>query len=152
MEIWIDGDACPREVRGVIYKAALRTKTFVNYIANKVHNIPKLNILRMIVVEGSLDAADSYIVANLSEGDLVITSDILFADEALKKKAYVINTRGDEFHSHNIGEKIATRNLLSELRDQGVVSSYTHSFNKRDLQMFAQGFDRLLNKALRSKK
>ena len=149
MEIWIDGDACPREVKTIVFKASQRTKTKVNYIANSLHrNLPVSPLVQVLVVSGLFDAADSHILDNLSDKDLVITGDIPLAYEAIKRHAVVITPRGELLTTESIGEKIALRNLREELRQGGLIRGGPQAFNEKDKKNFAQIFDKILTHGL----
>ena len=116
MIIWIDGDSCPKEIKEIVYKTAIRKNLKLNYIANSYHRIPQNQLFSLVIVDRSPDSADQHIIDNLDTGDIVITSDIPLAYEAVLKKASVISPRGEGFTESNIREKLATRDLMQELR------------------------------------
>ena len=93
-KIFIDADGCP--VKDETYKVAERYQLHVIVVANKSLNIPLSPILEMKVVSGNFDAADDWIVENCSNGDIVITADILLAERCVKKLARVLGHKGDE--------------------------------------------------------
>lgn len=144
MVIWIDGDACPREITELVYKAALRTKTPLNFIANSYRKIPRNPLFRFVLVNRSPDAADDYIVENLERDDVVITSDIPLAYEALSKKAYVMNAKGEAFTENNIRERLSMRDLMTDLRSSGLVTGGPRAFSPKDKMNFANALDRVL--------
>lgn len=146
MVIWIDGDACPREVTELVYSAAIRTKTSLNYIANSYRKIPGNSLFRFVLVSRSPDAADDYIVENLKAEDIVITSDIPFAYEALQKKAYVMNSKGETFTENNIRDRLSTRDLMHDLRSSGLITGGPKAYSPRDKMNFANALDRALAK------
>lgn len=84
ISIYIDADACP--VKDETYKVAARyqIKTFV--VANQFQNVPFDRLIEMKVVNGNFDAADDWIVDQVTHRDIVITSDILLADRCIKKR------------------------------------------------------------------
>ncbi len=71
------------------------------------------------MVPSGPDAADDYLVEHAEPGDLVICSDIPLADRLVKKGVVALDPRGREFDERNMGERLALRNLFSDLRDQG---------------------------------
>lgn len=144
MIIWIDGDACPREVKELVFKQAIKTKTPLKYIANTYHRIPTNPLFDLVVVEKTPDSADEHIVSHLSEGDLLITQDIPLAYEAVLKKANVISTKGEVYTEANIRDRLSTRDLMEQLRSSGLVSGGPSGFSQKDKANFANAFDRLL--------
>ena len=152
LEIWIDGDACPTPIKEVIYKAALRTKTLVNFVANRAQALPRSPLIKMIVVEQRLDSADEFIVKHIKEKDIVITADILFAEAALKRNAFVISPRGELFSESNIADKVASQSLMSQLRSLDPSAGGGQApFSLQDKKAFSDHFDRILQKSLRRK-
>ena len=144
MVIWIDGDSCPKDIKEVVYKAAIRTKTKLNYIANSYHKIPQNELFHFVLVDRSFDAADTHILENIQQKDIVITSDIPFAYEAVIKKAYVLNSRGEHYTEENIRDRLATRDLMEELRSGGMVSGGPRPLNTQDKTKFANALDKIL--------
>ena len=53
--IWIDGDACPREIKDIVYRASQRKSLKVNVVANSYQKIPRSLWVTLIVVEKGLD-------------------------------------------------------------------------------------------------
>lgn len=150
LEIWIDGDACPREIKEMVYKSAQRTGVIVHYIANRPHQLPRFSFLRSHVVSRDPDAADDHIVENIHSGDIVITSDIPLAHAALQKYAAVISPRGENYTMANIGDRLATRNLMEQLRQTGQVTGGPSEFGAKEKKNFAAIFDRLLTKGIQA--
>ena len=149
-KIWIDADACPLAIKEVVFKAAQRTKTPATLVANSQMRIPSSEYISLVVVEKGADVADAYIVDHCSSKDLVITADIPLADLIVQKKALAINPRGKIYTADSIKEALSIRNFMDDMRSAGMVSGGPPPFNPKDVQAFANGFDRLLTKALRA--
>ena len=147
MQIWIDADACPNTVKDIIFRASERTKTQVIVVANKPIKIPLTGLVSTIQVPQGFDMADERILEKLMQGDLVITGDIPFADAAINKGALVIDPRGDLYDKENIKARLATRNLMEELRNAGAIISGPKPLSLRDRQAFANKIDRILTQA-----
>jgi uncharacterized protein YaiI (UPF0178 family) len=81
----------------------------------------------------------------------VITADIPLAARCLEKGAVVIGPGGRPFTEENIGEVVATRDLLSELRETGEVTGGPPPFGKKDRSRFLQRLDEAVH-AIRRKK
>jgi uncharacterized protein YaiI (UPF0178 family) len=104
----------------------------------------------MIVCDATPDAADNYIVENASENDIVITRDIPMASRLIEKNITTINDRGLLFTTENIREKLSLRNFNKELYDNGILSEKTSTFSKKDVNNFANCFDREIQKKLKA--
>jgi hypothetical protein len=61
--------------------------------------------------------------------------------------AQALNPRGELYTNDNVGERLAVRNLLDELRGGGMVTGGPANFNPKDRQAFANQLDRWLAKA-----
>jgi len=87
------------------------------------------------------DAADDWIAAHVTADDLVITADIPLAARCLEKEAFVLGSTGKPFTQDNIGSALATRELLSGLRDLGEVTGGPPPIKKADRSRFLQQLD-----------
>lgn len=141
-KIFVDADACP--VKNEIYKVAQRYDLSVILVSNAPLQIPKHPKIRAVVVSERLDAADNWIVDQIQSHDIVITEDIPLAGRCLAKQAEVIGTRGQEFNETAIGSALASREILSHLRDQGVVTGGPRPFLDRDRSLFLQRLDQTI--------
>jgi uncharacterized protein YaiI (UPF0178 family) len=97
------------------------------------------------VVAQGMDAADDWIVENVEADDIVVTADVPLAARCVGKGAYVLGPTGKPFTDDNIGNTLATRNLLSELRELGEITGGPPPFSKRDRSTFLQGLDKAVN-------
>ena len=150
MQIWVDADACPVKVREVIYKASQRVRATVVLVANKNMYFPQSSLLSLVVVGSQFDAADHYIVDNSSAGDLAITSDIILASALVDKEVSVVSSSGKVYNKENVKEAHAMRNLFQELREGRLIQGGPPPFGPKDLQNFANAFDRELTRLMRA--
>ncbi len=90
------------------------------------------------------DAADDWIVENVQPDDIVITADIPLADRCLKKGASVIGSTGKPFTEANIGDAVATRDLMSDLRGAGEITGGPSPLTQRDRSRFLQQLDQVI--------
>lgn len=144
--IWIDGDACPKAIKEIIFKAAKRTKTLCILVANHFQAIPSSPFIKRMMVEQGFDKADDAIAEAVTASDIVITNDLPLADECLQKGAFVISPRGERFNQDTIKQKLAMRDLNENLRSSGIHSGGPKQMSKSDVMQFANQLDRLLNK------
>ena len=142
-KIIVDADACP--VKDEIYKVARRYGLKVILVANSWLNHPGGKQIELVVVEKDQDSADDWIARQAARGDIVITGDIPLAARGLDNGARVLGHRGREFTQDNVGEALATRHLLTQLRDQGTMLGGPQPFVKKDRSQFLQKLDQLVN-------
>ena len=137
--IYVDADACP--VKEEVYRVARRYGLAVTLVANAPQRVPADESFTLVVVRGGMDAADDWIAEHAGEGDIVITADIPLAARSLRNGARVIGTTGRPFTEDNVGAALATREILSELRGAGEITSGPKPFEKRDRSRFLQSLD-----------
>jgi uncharacterized protein YaiI (UPF0178 family) len=139
LHIYVDADACP--VKQEVYLVASRYRLDVTLVANSWMQIPNERWISLEVVEGGFDAADDWIVEHVQPHDIVITADIPLASRCLQEGSRVIGPTGKPFTEDNIGEAVATRDLLSELRGAGEITGGPRPLKKRDRSRFLQQLD-----------
>lgn len=147
MQIWVDADACPGEIKELLFRAAKRTETKVTLVANQGMHTPRSEFIDSLIVPAGLDVADKRIVELLEPGDLVITADIPLAADVVAKGGQALNPRGELYTDKNIGERLAVRNMLDEMRSGGQITGGPANFSDKDRQRFANQLDRWLTAA-----
>jgi hypothetical protein len=146
MQILVDADACPAAIKELLYRAAMRRSVTVTLVANQQIHIPKSEYIDRIVVRAGMNVADRRIVELLEPGDLVVTADIPLAADVVAKGGQALNPRGELYTDSNVGERLAVRNMLDELRGGGQITGGPPNFNAKDKQAFANQLDRWLTK------
>lgn len=144
MRIWVDADACPAAIKEILYRAAGRREIEVILVANKPLHTPRSPWIRAVQVPGGFDVADRHIAEQVEKGDVVITADVPLAAKAIERGGHAINPRGELYTAENIGERLAVRDFMDELRSGGTITGGPSSFGKRDREKFANQLDRLL--------
>ena len=142
LEVYIDADACP--VKDEIYRVAERYGLKVWVVANGWMRVPDSPMIERVTVTEGLDVADDWIVTHAGLGDVVVTSDIPLADRCVKKGARVLAPNGRPFTPELIGNDLATRNLLTELRDTGQIRGGGRPFGKQDRSRFLGALDNMI--------
>lgn len=137
--IYVDADACP--VKEEVYRVAERYGLRVILVANSRMRTPPEDRIVLVIVNDQFDAADDYIVDHLVEDDIVISGDIPLAARCLEKGARVIPPTGRPFTEDNIGDALATRDLLSQLRATGILAGGPAPFRKKDRSLFLHSLD-----------
>lgn len=145
MKIWIDADAAPRDVKEIVYRAAKRLELETVLVANQRLQVPPGNeFISSVRVQGGPDEADRYIADHAEPHDLAITADIPLAAILVEKRVTVIDPRGDEYTSENVGERLAVRDFMDGLRGAGVETGGAKPYGPKDKQNFAGALDRVL--------
>ena len=146
--VWVDADACPRAIKDVLYRAAEKRQLQLVLVANQFLQVPPSQFISTLQVPAGFDVADNAIVERMNPGDLVITGDIPLADEVISKKGTALTPRGTIYTAENIKDHLNRRDMLDELRGSGVVTGGPPALDKKDVQIFANGLDRLLTRAM----
>ncbi len=149
MRVWIDADACPKAAKDQVVKFALKRHFEVLLVAGQSQTKPAFALVRLIVVPSGPDAADDYLVEHAVPGELVICSDVPLADRLVKKGVAALDPRGREFDTGNMGERLAVRNLFTDLREQGQVGGGQGPYGEKEKQAFANSLDRILTRLAR---
>ena len=149
MKIWVDADACPVVIKDILFKAAERTQIPMTLVANHAIRIPSSKIINFMQVSHGFDVADDEIVSRLNAGDLVITSDIPLADEAITKGATCLSPRGELYTKANIKSRLNMRDFMDSLRSSGVDTGGPPALNQGDRKEFANHLDRILTKYIK---
>lgn len=150
LRIWVDADSCPRRVRDVIQRAAARTGVPAVFVANR--DVPGIEGAesKLVKVGRFEGAADEHILEHSTPRDLIVTRDIPLARRLVDRGNTVLNDRGDIFTNENVGERLSLRNFMYHLRSVGLLSVGERSFSAKEVQSFANSFDRELTRLLRN--
>ena len=148
LHIFVDADACP--VKQEVYRVAGRFRLEVTLVANSWMRVPDERWIALEVVEDGFDAADDWIVEHVQPDDIVITADIPLAGRCIKKGARVVSPTGKPLTEDNIGMAVATRDLMSELRNAGEITGGPPPLTKRDRSRFLEQLDNVIQSIRRS--
>lgn len=152
MRIYVDADGFPKAAKDILIKAALRRGVPVVFVANKPIRCGTSKLFSSLLVPGGPDIADDHIVEMVAPGDLVVTADIPLADRAVAKGAFALNPRGKLYTEENIKDRLALRDLLCDLRNDGLMTGGPPAFSRKDSQTFANQLDRFLARYLKGEK
>jgi len=144
LDVFVDADACP--VKQEVFRVAKRYGLKVILVSNSWMRIPASSWLELVVVDKGPDVADDWIVERAGKDDIVISGDIPLASRCLKKGAAVIGNTGRPFTENNIGDVLSLRNLLTDLREQGMITGGPKPFAKKDRSRFLQALDETIVK------
>lgn len=137
--IYVDADACP--VKAEIYRVAERHGVKVYVVSNSFMAIPRDPMIERVIVSDGFDAADDWIAERVHRGDIVVTADIPLASRCVKAGADAISPTGRAFTEASIGNTLATRNLMEELRQAGQTTGGPRPFSPKDRSAFLSTLD-----------
>lgn len=142
--IFVDADACP--VKDEVYKVAWRHEVPVTLVANSHLRIPDHPLISRVTVSDGFDAADDWIAERAGPATIIITADILLADRCLKSGATVLAPNGKPFTGSGIGNAVAVRAIMADLRAGAVGSAVggPPPFTKADRSRFLSELDTAL--------
>ncbi len=146
MKIWVDADACPVVIKEILFRAAQRHGVLLTLVANQPLRIPPSRHIKFLHVASGFDVADHEIVKQLDMGDLVITSDIPLAAEAIEKGAHALNPRGELYSPDTIRARLTMRDFMDTLRGSGIHTGGPPTLNQSDRKAFADHLNRLLTR------
>jgi len=131
-------------VKQEVYRVARRYGLRVKLVANSQMYIPGEDWLELVVVSDRFNAADDWIVEHIIKNDIVVSGDVPLASRCLEKGARVLGYKGHVFTEDSIGGALATRDLMSHLRDIGMMTGGPAPFTKRDRFRFLQSLDGII--------
>ena len=143
--IFVDSDACP--VKEEVYRVAGRYGLHVFVVSNRMMAVPASALIERVVVDAGPDVADDWIADHIAAGDIAITADIPLAARCVEKGAYVLEPKGRLLDKDAIGMALAMRNLMTDLRSAGVMTSGSAAFGKADRSRFLSELDTVVVKA-----
>ncbi len=141
----MDADACP--VMKEIEQVATRHNIKVIFVSNGGIRPSQNPIIKIVVVNSGLDKADKYIIDEISDGDIAITGDIPLAAMVIENGGQVIKNNGELITENNIGNLLAMRNLMTDLRAADPFHTQAHKqFSKKNRSSFADTLEKLIQK------
>ncbi|WP_138466895.1 YaiI/YqxD family protein [Poseidonocella sp. HB161398] len=147
--LYVDADACP--VKAEAERVAVRLNVPMKLVCNGGLRPPAHPLVELVIVPEGPDAADQWIAARCGTGDVVVTSDLVLADRCLKAGALVIQHDGEILSMANIGGRLATRDLMADLRAADPFrQGGGRPFGKAERSRFLTGLDRAMAQARRA--
>ncbi|MEM9058893.1 MAG: YaiI/YqxD family protein [Pseudomonadota bacterium] len=149
--IFIDADACP--VRGEALKVADRHKVQVFVVSNGGIRPDPHPLVETVIVPDGADEADKWIADRIEPGDICVTGDIPLAARLIENGGTVLKHNGESLTARNIGNALATRDLMADLRAANPLNQGGggKGFTKQDRSRFLDTLDRMIRSALRVK-
>jgi hypothetical protein len=147
--VFVDADACP--VRAEAERVAARHGVALVIVSNGGIRPSDNPLVEVVIVPEGPDAADRWIAGRIGPGDVCVTADIPLAARCIEAGAAALRPDGDVFTAANIGQRLAMRDLMADLRaaDPLGAGGGGRPFSKADRARFLDALERLLRAARR---
>ncbi len=144
--IYVDADACP--VKPEAERVATRAGVKLFFVSNGGLRPSQNPLVEMVYVPDGPDVADMWIAERAGPGDVVVTSDIPLAAKCIEAGAQVVKHNGEVLNARNIGNVLATRDLMADLRAADPFrQGGGAAFSKADRSRFLGALDRAVRAA-----
>lgn len=147
--LYVDADACPVKDEAVRVAGRHGLKVFI--VSNGGIRPRREPLVETVIVGDAPDAADDWIAERAGRGDVVVTGDIPLAARAVASGARVLKPNGQAITEAGAGEALATRNLMTHLRETGAVTGGPAPFTRRDRSRFLDALETTLRAAMRDR-
>ncbi|HRO15683.1 MAG TPA: YaiI/YqxD family protein [Paracoccus sp. (in: a-proteobacteria)] len=146
MVIYVDADACP--VKTEIERVGTRHRLRVVIVSNGGIRPSENPLVETVIVPEGPDEADKWIADRAGSGDVVITGDIPLAAKCVAAGAQVLKHDGEALNAENIGNVLATRDLMADLRAADPFrQGGGRGFTKADRSRFLDALERAVRRA-----
>ena len=152
MKIWVDADACPAAIKEILFRTAKRLQVETTLVANGGMQIPESPFIRLLTVPHGADEADHRIIELIKKDDLVVTGDIPLASRVVEKGGIAIGTRGQLYDDASVHGRLATRNLMEQIRSAGMETKGPKPLDRKDVQAFSNQLDKFLTRRLKAER
>jgi len=148
--IYVDADACP--VKAEVERVGTRHGTKMFIVSNGGLRPSPNPLVENIIVPDGPDVADMWIAERAGRGDVVITGDIPLAAKCVEAGARVLKHNGEALTEANIGNVLATRDLMADLRAADPFrQGGGKAFSKADRSRFLDALEREMQRFKREK-
>ncbi|MGR3461714.1 MAG: YaiI/YqxD family protein [Roseovarius sp.] len=147
--IYIDADACP--VKDEAERVATRHGLRMFLVSNGGLRPSRNPLVETVIVPDGPDVADKWIAERAGAGDVVVTGDIPLAAKCVEAGALVLKHNGEALTRANIGNVLATRDLMADLRAADPFrQGGGKGFTKADRSRFLDALERAVRNAGRA--
>ncbi len=147
MALYIDADACP--VKQEAERVATRHRLQMYVVSNGGLRPSQNPLVENVIVSEGADVADMWIADRCGPGDVVVTGDIPLAAKCIEAGARVLRHNGERFTEANIGQQLAMRDLMADLRAANPLGAGGggKAFSKSDRSRFLDALEREIRAA-----
>jgi uncharacterized protein YaiI (UPF0178 family) len=144
--LYIDADACP--VKAEAEKVATRHRIKMYVVSNGGLRPSQNPFVETVIVPDGPDVADMWIAERCGPGDVVVTGDIPLAAKCVEAGAQVLKHNGEPLTQANIGNALASRDLMTDLRAADPFrSGGGKGFTRADRSRFLNALETMLRRA-----
>lgn len=144
--IYVDADACP--VKAEVERVATRHKIRMFVVSNGGIRPSENPLVETVIVPDGPDVADMWIAERAGSNDIVVTGDIPLAAKCVASGSRVIKHNGEPLTEANIGNVLATRDLMTDLRAADPFrQGGGRAFSKADRSRFLESLERIVRAA-----
>ncbi|NGQ90158.1 YaiI/YqxD family protein [Rhodobacter sp. HX-7-19] len=145
--LFVDADACP--VKEECERVATRHGVRMLVVSNGGIRPSANPLVESVFVAAGPDEADKWIADQAGPGDVVVTGDIPLAARVIAGGAVVVKHNGEVLTDRNIGNVLATRDLMADLRSADPFrQGGGRPFSKADRSRFLEALERVMRGAL----
>lgn len=145
--LFVDADACP--VKEECERVATRHGVRMLVVSNGGIRPSANPLVESVFVAAGPDEADKWIADQAGQGDVVVTGDIPLAARVIAGGAEVVKHNGEVLTDRNIGNVLATRDLMADLRSADPFrQGGGRPFSKSDRSRFLEALERVMRGAL----
>ncbi|WP_339769297.1 YaiI/YqxD family protein [uncultured Pseudosulfitobacter sp.] len=149
MSLYIDADACP--VKAEAERVATRHRLKMYVVSNGGLRPSQNPLVETVIVPEGPDVADMWIADRAGPGDVVVTGDIPLAAKCVEAGAQVLKHNGEPLTQANIGNVLATRDLMTDLRSADPFrQGGGKGFTKADRSRFLDALERAIRTAAKT--
>lgn len=139
--VYVDADACP--VKAEVERVVTRHKIKAFMVSNGGLRPSANPLIENVIVPEGPDVADMWIADRAKTGDVVITGDIPLASKCVEAGAKVLKHNGETLNERNIGQVLAVRDLMTDLRSADPFrQGGGRPFSKSDRSRFLDALER----------
>ena len=145
--LYIDADACP--VRAEAERVATRHGLAMIVVSNGGLRPSANPLVQSVIVDAGADEADKWIADRCGPGDVVVTADVPLAARCIATGARVLRHNGEAFSTANIGQQLAMRDLMADVRAANPlgVGGGGKGFTRADRSRFLDALEREIRAA-----
>lgn len=148
MILYIDADACP--VKAEAERVATRHGWQMKVVSNGGLRPSQNPLVETVIVPEGPDVADMWIADRAGPQDVVVTGDIPLAARCVENGATVLKHNGELLTAANVGNALATRDLMADLRASNpFMQGGGKGFTKADRSRFLDALERAIRAAKR---
>jgi hypothetical protein len=146
VSLYVDADACP--VKDEVERVGTRHGLRMFIVSNGGLRPSRNPLVETVIVPDGPDVADMWIAERAGPGDVVITGDIPLAARCVEAGAQVLKHNGEALTAANIGNVLATRDLMADLRAADPFrQGGGKGFTKADRSRFLEALERAVRAA-----